>query len=323
MKAIVKDFMPDSVMQQIRKVRRKLIKRTRRIAEALGFNIVRKQDYYSPIPTESDLLRNIQRWNKPSSLKGVNFDLSSNKVVLTTLLDTYLSEFLELPGYVENQSAGFGPGYTELDAFVLYAMVRQLKPRRYLEVGSGLSTYYCCQAVKRNAYETDPTQITCIEPYPYRQLYSIPQINIIKNEVQNVDLSLFESLEAGDILFIDSSHILRMDGDVPFLFLEALPIVKPGVIIHIHDVPFPYNIPFPAEQWVTGGAKNSPYWPVFWNEAMLLQAFLAFNHDFEIILSAPLIRYYDEDFLKSRIPFYKTVQDEPNTFSSIWLKRTQ
>ncbi len=310
-------------MQQLRNFRRKTVWCMRRLAESLGFNIVRKRDYYSPIPTESELLRNIQRWNHPSAMKGVDFDLESNRNKLSELVDGYLDEFLSLPDYIQNQSIGFGPGYTELDAFVLYAMVRHHKPGRYLEVGSGLSTYYCYQAVQRNSQDaqSQPTQITCVEPYPYNKLYSIPGINIIKSEVQNVDLSLFETLEAGDFLFIDSSHILRIDGDVPYLFLEALPCIKPGVIIHIHDVPFPYNIPYPAEQWVIGKAKNAPYWPVYWNEAMLVQAFLVFNHDFQITLSTPLIRFHDEGFLKGLLPFYKSIEDEANTFSSLWLTR--
>jgi hypothetical protein len=98
--------------------------------------------------------------------------------------------------------------------------------------------------------------------------------------------------------------------------LEVLPTLNSGVVIHIHDVPFPYNIPYPPELWV--------FWqqtPMLWNEAMVLQAFLCFNKEFEIKMSTPLIRHYDEEFLRSRIPFYETMQQNPNTFSSIWLKR--
>jgi hypothetical protein len=128
-------------------------------------------------------------------------------------------------------------------------------------------------------------------------------------------------LEAGDVLFIDSSHAVRLDSDVAYLILEILPIIRPGVLIHIHDIPFPYNIPYPAEYWVLGTAPGAPYWPIYWNEAMLLQSFLAFNREFEIIQSMPLLRYYDETFLKELVPSYRSVAEVPNTFSSIWLKR--
>ena len=98
-------------------------------------------------------------------------------------------------------------------------------------------------------------------------------------------------------------------------------MLNKGVIVHIHDIPFPFNTPYPAEQWVLGKTKTSPNWPMYWNEAMLLQAFLTFNNSYEILMSAPLIRYYDENFLKNNIPLYKSIEQESNTFSSIWLRR--
>lgn len=307
----------------MRRIKRGYIRRTRQAAEFFGFNIARKQDYYSPLPTESELLRNIERWNKPSALAGLRFDLAKNQDFLSKLMEAYLDEFLLLPDYAENLKTGFGLGYTEIDALILYAMIRHLKPRKYLEVGSGISTYYANLAAKKNAVEGRLLQITCVEPHPFSELYSIPHIHVIENEVQNVPLDQFKALEAGDVLFIDSSHVLRIDGDVPFLFLEVLPHLKAGVHIHVHDVPFPYNIPYPVEQWVTGKAKDAPYWPVFWNEAMLLQAFLAFNTHFEIRLSTSMIRYYNEDYLKKQIPIYKSIMEEPNTFSAIWLEKVK
>ena len=109
----------------------------------------------------------------------------------------------------------------------------------------------------------------------------------------------------------------------PYLFLEVLPALDPGVYIHIHDIPFPYNIPYPADYWTLLQHPRSRQWPVFWNEAMLLQAFLAFNSSFEIVLSCPLLRYFAEECLKAKLPIYKSTQEEPNTFSSIWLRRAR
>ncbi len=200
-------------------------------------------------------------------------------------------------------------------------MIRTLKPVRFLEVGSGLSTRYCALARDMNAKEGAQTEITCIEPFPFAALQTIQGIKLRQAPVQEVPTRIFEELEAGDVLFIDSSHAVRIDGDVPYLFLEVPPRLKPGVHIHIHDVPFPFNTPFPGDYWVLTAHKTSNHWPVYWNEAMLVQAFLAFNTQFEIVLSCPMLRHFDEGFLRGALPFYKPVSEEPNTFSALWLTR--
>lgn len=289
----------------------------RRALESAGFQVARDEDYYSPLPSVARLKRNVARWNRPSPLHGVQYDVEAMKTEFAELLARYLDEFLSYPPYEEVRQMGFGPGYPGMDALTLYMMIRHLKPKRYIEVGSGLSTFYCSLAARRNAGEGHPLQITCIEPYPYEKLSTIPGIQVIAKQVQDVDPSLFQQLERNDVLFIDSSHILNVDGDVPFLFLEVLPELNLGVVTHIHDIPYPYNFPYPPELWIF--AQD---WPMFWNEAMVLQAFLIFNKNFEISLSTPMIRHFDEAFLKQRVPIYESVGKNPNTFSSIWLRRT-
>jgi predicted O-methyltransferase YrrM len=281
-----------------------------------GFTVARKGDYYSPLPSRWRLHSTIARWAKPSSLRGIEYDLAAMKGRLTELIRTYSGELAALPAYEEALQRGFGPGYTEFDAQVLYATLRARKPARYVEVGSGLSTYYASLAAQQNASDGHPMQITCIEPYPYAALETIPGITVIQQEVQALGLELFTSLGEDDVLFIDSSHIVRLDGDVPFLFLEVLPALNAGPLVHIHDIPFPYHCPYPPEYWI-----HERVWPVWWNESMLLHALLCGNKQFVVILSAPLIRHHDEAFLKHLMPGYRTVEEEPNTFSSIWLKR--
>jgi predicted O-methyltransferase YrrM len=256
------------------------------------------------------------RWFKPSDLTGIKYDLDAMKQLLSELTSSYSAEYDALPGYADNKSKGYGPGYTAVDARVLYYMLRELKPERYIEVGSGLSTFYCSLANQRNSVSGTPIKITCIEPYPYPALQTVSGIQILENEVQDIELSVFEQLDANDVLFIDSSHVIRIDGDVPYLFLEVLPRLKKGVVVHIHDIPFPYNVPYPPQLWIFG-----QQWPSFWNEAMLLQAFLCYNDAYQILLSAPLIRHTDEDFLAGIIPEYETLEQNPNTFSSIWIRK--
>ena len=186
-----------------------------------------------------------------------------------------------------------------------------------MEVGSGLSTHFAWLAGQENAKEGKPLSITCIEPYPSELLRSMPGVNLIVDEAQNVAPSRFAHIGPGDILFIDSTHAIRIDSDVAYLFMEIIPRLAQGAWVHVHDIPFPYNTPFPADLWVLGDR-----WPVYWQEAMLMQAFLQYNSAFEIRMSTPLIRHQDEAFLGDRIPGYKTLAEERNCCSAIWLERT-
>ena len=313
LKNIIRTIVPKSVRWEIKKANWRFLRKT---LEAFGYTIALRKDYYSPLSSVSDLKATLSRWNRPSALKGVDYNIEKMEARLSMVIPKYLSEFSALPPFEELEKVGYGVGYIALDALTLYSMVRHIKPKRYIEVGSGLSTYYCSLAAEKNASEGYPLQITCIEPFPYEKLYSIPGIEIIAKEVQDVELSLFEQLEPNDILFIDSSHIVKVDSDVPFLFLEVLPVLKVGVLIHVHDVPFPYNVPYPAQKWIF----EQP-WPMLWNETMILQAFLLFNKSFTIELSTPMIRYFDEPFLKKTIPIYESLIQYPGPFSSIWLKR--
>ena len=316
LKSLAKRILPSSIWNRLGGLKAKLLQRLARYLESKGYVVARADDYYSPLVSVPRLRSSFARWNRPSALHGIEYDVEKMKSEFSDLLSRYLDEFSLIPPYATLQKAGFGPGYTAIDALTLYMMVRHLKPRRYIEVGSGLSTFYCSLAAEKNAKEGHPLEITCIEPHPFDKLRTIPGIKVLEMEVQDAATSLFQQLRENDILFIDSSHVLKIDGDVPFLYLEVLPNLHTGVVTHIHDVPFPYNIPYPPQLWVLGQE-----WPMLWNEAMVLQALLCFNDKFKITMSTPLIRYYDESFLKSRIPFYETLEQNPNTFSSIWLKR--
>jgi hypothetical protein len=315
-RTLLRKTLPSGIHKQLRNVKGSPARMFQWAMDVCGFVVARKSDYYSPLPSRRRLASTMARWAKPSSLLGVVYDLAGMKVTLADIVGRYHEEFVNLPSYEDALALGFGPGYTRLDALVLYAMLRARKPARYVEVGSGLSTYYASLAGKKNAREGQPMQITCVEPYPFEALKTIPGITVLQHEVQDVGLDLFTGLGEDDVLFIDSSHIVRLDGDVPFLFLEVLPSLSKGPLVHIHDIPFPYHCPYPADYWV-----YERVWPMWWNESMLLHALLCGNKQFAVTLSLPLIRHHDEDFLKQLIPDYRTIDEEPNTFSSIWLKR--
>lgn len=310
-------FVVDFLDRLVFNARRAGIRGTHRIFGAVGFNIVKKKDYYSTLPVLSEIEQTRQRWDRPSLLTGLSLDVPGMRKLLSELADRWEDEFTMQAGdYLSNTQRGFGPGYPEFDARTLYYFLREHKPGAYLEIGSGLSTYYASLAAARNAADGSPMSISCVEPYPFEALRTLPDFDLIEGFVQDVPLERFEALGAGDVLFIDSSHALKIDSDVAFLFLEVLPRLSPGVFVHIHDVHFPFNTPYPADTWLFGER-----WPVYWNEAMVVQTFLAFNSAFEVLLSVPMIRHDEESFLSDRYPDYVPVADNPNPPSSLWMQR--
>lgn len=313
-KSAFKAAVPGFVFKAVRANLRWL---TTKLANGIGLTVSNRNDYSSPIPDIGELARHRARWDKPGSLAGVEYDLEAMKRRLERLLTAYAAEFAELPPPATIQSQGYGWGYPEFDTMLLYLMLRDLKPRRYIEVGSGMSSLYATFAAKRNAADGFPMEITCIEPYPSDKMKAMAGVNLKVEQVQDVPSEFFAALGDGDVLFIDSSHTLKLDGDVPHLYLEIIPKLAKGVIIHCHDIPFPYNTPYPSDLWVLNGLG----WAMFWTEAMILQAFLSFNRAFEVVMSTPLIRYHDEAFLRGHIKGYKGVKEMQNTFSSFWMRR--
>jgi len=223
-----------------------------------------------------------------------------------------------LPSYEENKNQGFGPGFTLFDAMAYYFMLRDLKPKRVIEVGSGLSTFYGLSAIRKNAAEGHPCDYKVVDPFPRQKLIDLPDVTVTAKPAQEVPIEFFSSLESGDVLFIDTTHIVKIGGEVPYLYLELVPRIRPGVVVHAHDIHLPYNGPHPAQQYVFN-AK----WPQLWTEPMLIQAFLAFNPEFEIVLSLPLIRHFDEEFLAARTPGYRPVEveDYDTHCGSLWFRR--
>ncbi|HUP23806.1 MAG TPA: class I SAM-dependent methyltransferase [Thermoanaerobaculia bacterium] len=305
-------------MSPARRVYRAALRAVQRLVNALGWNVALAADYYSPLPLRSELARHRARWDRPSELVGVRYDLDAMRSLDSRLFGEHGAELRDLTSYDDAKRLGYGPGFTRLDAQWLYLMLRHLKPARYVEVGSGLSTWYASVAGARNATEGRPCKLAAIDPYASEQVRGIAGLEVVREPVQSADLGPFLALDAGDVLFIDSTHVVKIDGDVPHLYLEVLPRLRPGVVVHSHDVHFPYNTPHPAETYVLE-AK----WPRYWTEAMLLQAFLCGNESWEILLSAGLLRHFDEDHLRATVPDYRPleIRDHDTHYGSIWYQR--
>jgi len=164
-------------------------------------------------------------------------------------------------------NVSFGPG----DAEYLYSLIRLVKPRRIIEIGCGSSTLMIRNAVDQNRTE-DPAfkcDHTCIEPYENPWLQEL-EVNLIRRRLEELPASEFDSLDENDILFIDSSHVIRPGGEVLYAYLDILPRIKPGVFVHIHDIFTPFDYP---DQWMRHFVR-------FWNEQYLFEAFLSGNPNF-------------------------------------------
>lgn len=167
----------------------------------------------------------------------------------------------------------FGPA----DAFWLHALMRHSQPQRIVEVGSGFSS--CVMLDTNERFLNRRAALTFIEPYPDRLLHNIKeedtrQTTILQQFVQDVPLEIFEQLEAGDMLFIDSSHVGKIGSDVLWLLHKVLPRLQPGVLIHVHDIFYPFVYP---RGWYEASGRA-------WNECHLLHSFLQYNAAFEIAL---------------------------------------
>jgi hypothetical protein len=193
---------------------------------------------------------------------------------------------------------------------ICYCMIRSFKPRRIIEVGSGLSTLLAASALRHNEEEGVHGEITAIDPYPRDNLLPIliDQTELLIQEVQNVPFSRFTSLDRGDVLFIDSSHVPRIGSDVQYEYLEVIPRIRPGVLVHAHDIFLRAHYP---EDWVKREKR-------FWNEQYLLQSFLAFNSSFEVLWSGNFMRLAHSEVLDKALAIYDPSHRSPGSF---WFRR--
>jgi len=159
--------------------------------------------------------------------------------------------------------------FTSPDADVAYAIARESRPRRIVEVGSGNSTMLFREAIRAAGLDT---QLISIDPRPRRSISAIAD-RVLECAVEDVALSEFEELAAGDILFIDSSHEIRTGNDVVRLFLNVLPMLPAGVLIHVHDIFLPFDYP---QAWVCDHR-----WA--FNEQYLVQAVLQDSSEWEVL----------------------------------------
>jgi hypothetical protein len=269
-----------------------------------------RSDYYSPIPNVEAIPEAV--WARRSELRGVSFDLERAFVLLEHELAPFIAE-LDVPLTDPHRPGEFflhNQTFESVDAELLYAFVRSLRPARVIELGSGYTSLLINLAANRNAAEGTATEHLVYDPYPRPAVIGdrlVAPSKLVPIAATDVTLDTFDTLSPGDILFVDTTHTVKVGSDVNYVVLDVLPRLRPGVVVHFHDIFLPSEYP---SSWF----KEQGY---FWNEQYLLQAFLAFNLDFEVLVPAQAMAKTAAHRLKAVIPSFR---DEVSP-ASIWMRR--
>ncbi|UJH92529.1 class I SAM-dependent methyltransferase [Antarcticibacterium sp. 1MA-6-2] len=267
--------------------------------------------FYSPIVDWNEVKENENLWtNKdPTELKGIDF----NNQEQIELVREFQKCYFDIP-WSDEASEGLSYYfkniyYSYTDGIFLYSMIRHFKPKRIIEIGSGFSS--ALMADTNKLFFDSSINLTFIEPFPTRlksllKKKDLNNILILEQKVQNVPHEIFEDLQAGDFLFIDSSHVSKTGSDVNHILFNILPRIRKGVFIHFHDIFYPFEYPRP---WVNEGRN--------WNEIYLLRAFLMNNSDFKIKLFSSYLHALHKTTFKNLPLCYQ------NTGGNLWLEKLE
>jgi hypothetical protein len=285
------------------------VRRSRGLSDALGEDFP-PGHFHSPYPSLDEVHHFARRlWGKqPRELPAIDLNTESQLELLKAL--SAFHDVLPFPVwpepsfryYFENDYYSYG------DAAVLFSMIRYLEPERIIEVGSGFSSAVLLDTNER--FFKNAIECTFIDPYPDRLLAlawpgDLDRAHLMKAYVQDVPLTIFQSLEANDVLLIDSTHVSKAGSDVNYLFFDVLPRLAAGVHVHIHDVFYPFEYP---RDWV-----EERRWA--WNEAYILRAFLEYNTAFEIRFFNNFLARFHSDAIELMLPTMLK-----NSGGSIWLR---
>jgi predicted O-methyltransferase YrrM len=265
--------------------------------------------FYSPLPSISEVRENEESiFRTPRELPAVDL----NEEEQLQLFEIFKEYYKDLP-FKDEQTDGLryyfnNPNYSYSDAICLYAMIRHAKPRRVIEIGSGYSS--CVTLDTNELFSAGTIACTFIEPYPELLLSLIKDtdkevVNIISTKLQEVSLEQFSALQENDILFIDSTHVTKVNSDVNYIFFEILPSLNSGVYIHFHDIFYPFEYP---KEWIYEGRA--------WNEDYLLRAFLQYNSRFRIVFFNTFLEHFFAEKFIADMPLCMK-----NTGGSIWLRK--
>jgi predicted O-methyltransferase YrrM len=273
--------------------------------------------FYSPIPNLRDALNSVttDQTGAVMAMPAINVNEASQ----TRLIELFSQFYPELP-FPDKATEGAryyldNPFFSYGDGIILYCLMRQFQPRRIVEVGSGFSSAAMLDV--NDWFFGRKLQFTFIEPSPDR-LNSLlsdgdkNSCNIVVNNVQHLEQDVFQSLDENDFLFVDSSHVGKTGSDVLHLLFRILPSLQKGVIVHFHDILWPFEYP---KSWLQEGRA--------WNETYFLRAFLEYNSAFEVLFFNSFMAMQCRDIVSSKIPRVLSPSsfDETIPNSSLWLRK--
>jgi predicted O-methyltransferase YrrM len=277
-----------------------------RAADRAGLHLVRAS-YDSPIPRRADRAAALGR---VSPMRGIAWDSATQLAFVERELAPYLAEFRPSadPDAATGEFRLDNHTYDRVDAELLYAMVRWSKPARHIELGTGYSTLVAALAHEADARDGRAGQLRCYDPYPSPHVLARADLAglVERTAVQDLDERVVSELRAGDILFVDTSHTVKLGGDVNRIVLDLLPLVGPGVLVHFHDI-------FLPGEYSAGHLDHAH----FWNEQYLLQAFLSGNAEWEVLVGAQALARDHPARLGELIPSFSSGVS-PGAF---WMRR--
>jgi hypothetical protein len=248
--------------------------------DKLGLHVLPKH-YYTPIPDYAWLRNNRAAWSWRASMLGVHWDLDEQLEWVSHVCQPYYTEVAGLGFYEQAIKSDLGPGFGPIESQVLHCFIRMNAPRLIIEIGSGVSTACMLNASQLNCRDgRSQSRIICVEPYPRKAFRDLKEIQHLEQSCQTVASSVFEQLGPGDLLFIDSSHSVKVGSDVIRIYLDILLKLPRGVFVHIHDIFLPYL------------HQRSVLFNCFgWQETALLLALLTNNEKISILCCLSGLHY--------------------------------
>jgi predicted O-methyltransferase YrrM len=271
------------------------------VARSRSYHLVRRS-YQDPIPEpQEDAF-----WDRERPLPALDLDTE----VMIELAERELAEGIR--EFSPPQGFDFANAYyASVDAEVAHALLRARRPRTVIELGSGYSTLVIAAACRANARDGAPVEYSVLDPHPrpgdpgLDGLEGVSELRRVRT--QDVDPRTVDSLDRGDVLFVDTTHTVKVGSDVNTIVLELLPRLRPGVLVHFHDVFLPSEYPRPLVEQLG----------LYWAEQYLLEAFLSFNDAFRVVFAAHAVSRRHQDRLRALVPSY----DGSNMPSSFWIER--
>jgi predicted O-methyltransferase YrrM len=304
-----------------------LMRNAFRMFQRMGIT-VSPNHYYWPVPDFREL--EARKWPSDQDPVGIDMGFDHQMNFLQTVVPKYQSEWLSDSAPFFSVSYNHSNGFFEtVDAEIAYCLVREHKPQRIVEVGGGYSSRVMAAALDMNLkMDGVRGELVTIDPFPDRfpKKALSDRVHLIPQTIQEVDLDVFLSLQSGDFLFLDSSHVVGIGSDVVREYLEIVPRMAPGVFIHAHDIFIPAD--YPREAVLHNLA--------FWSEQYLLQALLMNNPAFEVVWGSSFMQSRASDALDNAFPewqhSYKNMPPEKRSFlptkdrervwpSSFWIRK--